>query len=193
MLRKSFSIVLVALLVVFVALGRQATEEEQLRQQLLSQEEFQALQGDQWILDSVDSLGDVGALASAVGTYLNTNTNNTVVTGLIHFDVPEAAGGFLQANLDSNLVADVRNLRDELEENPEVLTELLAESIEDVFFLELTNGLQQLIMRRSTLVFFIRSSLSSSVDLTQLVLIADAQVQKTIDFCSNADPAPSYC
>jgi hypothetical protein len=191
MLRKSFSIALVIAMVAFVALGRQATEEEQLRQQLLSQEEFQTLQGEQWILDSLSDFGDVGALASAVGTYLNTSNDNIVVTGLIHFESVETAGAFVQGQLELDEDDVVRNLRDELAENPEVLTELIANSTDDIFVVEVANNpLQLLFMRRGNLVFVLQTS---SIELAQLVLIADAQVQKTLDFCANADPAPGYC
>jgi len=195
MLRKMVPVAICLLALGITGVGQNELGN-QLRQQLLTQEEMQALLGTQWILDSVDELKDIeGATASAIGKYFDTSTENTLTNGLIIFENFDFAGGYLTGLLEAEIVESKRNLLEEAKDNPDLLTERIRNEAEQVFLLVLGNGLHQLMVRRGSLIFFFRTDMESNVGLEQLIKVADKQLEKTLAYCAEfAEGAvPTYC
>jgi hypothetical protein len=201
MLRKMFPIAVIMLCFAITGLG-QADPKAQLQQQLLTQEEVQALLGTQWMLDSLSELDNVpDGVANVVGTFKDTSSSETLDVGLINFKNIDATTGYLGALKADKHVSKVRDLIQEAKDAPEGTTPLLTDQIkneaQEVVFVELTNGLQQLMLRRSNMLTFFRSSMTGPVDLTKLVSVADKQLSNTLDFCKkaaeNGGTAPDYC
>ncbi len=196
MLRKVFPVVLFAL--VFVVTGvSQPNPKEQLQQQLLAEKEVQELLGAQWLVDALSELdGVAGGVANVVGTFMETSTSETLVIGLISFENAEAAVAYVAALSENRVVTKVRNLLEEVKENQALLPERLVKETDQVILLELSNGLHQLMIRRSTMILFFRSSMTGPVNLEKLVMVADKQLAKTLEFCTKAaetGTAPAYC
>ena len=185
-----------ALIMMVLVAGVAQGQGDLLRQLILDETIVQEQLGEQWILDNLSELEPEApeSLTSAVATYLDTGTENTVVVGLIHFIVAENAIDFLDLNLGAPQVDAVRDLVEESNENAELLTELILNETQAVVLLELNNGLQQLMLRKGSLLIFMRSPADSNVDLATLILLADLQIQKLVDFCTNAEgEVPPYC
>ncbi|MBI1730293.1 hypothetical protein HY229_00130 [Candidatus Acetothermia bacterium] len=202
MLRKMFPVAVLILFFAVIGVG-QSDPKVQLQQQLLTQEEMQALLGTQWIIDSLAELDNVpdGVVANVVGTYKDTNTSEIVVLSLISFKNVDATTVYLDGLKADKHVSKVRDLLQEAKDAPKDATPLLTDQIkneaQEVIFVELTNGLQQLMLRRANMLTFFRSSMTGPVDLTKLVSVADKQLGKTLDFCKkaaeNGGTAPDYC
>jgi hypothetical protein len=188
-------------LAVLLGLG-QGNSREQLQQLLLTQEELiETLADEAWVIKAVDRLTPEpeGTVATAVATYVNTNTNIALVIGLLEFQSVDFASRFVEAMLSApQVLGEPRNLRAEAQENPELLPELLAQQTDLVFLLSLENDRQQLIFQRGTLLAFLRISREetalAALGEGELIHVAERQLRKIIDFCESLEGAkPEYC
>ncbi len=173
---------------------------ERLRQLLLTQEELiEALGGDEaWVVKAVDRLNPEpeGTVATAVATYVNTNTDAALVIGLLEFQSADSAGRFVEALLSApQVVGEPRDLKAEAQEDPERLPEPLAQETDRVLLLTLEKDRQQLLFQRGTLLAFLRIA-EGTLDEQRLLKVAERQLRKVLAFCEGlegAKPAPAYC
>ncbi len=185
-------------LAVLLGLGQSNPRELLLQLPLTQEELIETLADEAWVVKAVDRLNPEpeGTVATAVVTYVNTNTNIALVIGLLEFQSVDFAERFVEAMLRApQVVGKPRDLKAEAQENPELLPELLAQQTDLVLLLNLENDRQQLIFQRRTLLAFLRISRGeAALGEGELIQVAERQLSKILDFCEAFEGAkPEYC
>ena len=185
----------VLLLIAAIGVG-QTGSRDTLSSLLLTQEELRDEMSDQWVIQTVREVDGVPDSAISIqATFFNTQTEIELVDALLAFEGRDASRSFFETLLGADLVTDTRDLLTEAEENEELLPEQLAAESDALFLLSLEDSRQQLFQRRGSLIMFLRTPAegSGALGLDQVLMLAEAQLSKVLNFCAEAEDAPGFC